>query len=791
MKEMSNYAKIRSLHLFSRKKFRILIVIEAVLVMLGIWGLFGKDAIYEYGLDAASCNFGTYSQELGGIAVYGTEEERGNLVDFTGLVLPRGTYRVQLQYATDSDMENSCEVTDLRLSDQTLKTNGTLLFSGLDHTDFDMWLLRDSTDLTVHVYYSGSGMLAVRGLRILQTNDWNRIQLFVMLCLISIVNIVYCYVQYDREYRIPVKNKTVTFCLGLIILFASLPLTLNYMMGGGDLGYHLMRVEGIKDGILNGQFPIRISPEWQQGYGYASPVFYGETVLYLAALFRLIGFTVTTSYRLFMLAVTIATVLIAYFCFKKIFQEAYVGVFCSMLYTLSVYRTYKTYCTGSWGECLGVMILPLILYGFYRVFTQDIREKSYKRSWVPLTAGFSLLVQSHLLTGEMVGLFTIILCIVMWKRVFRFQTFLVLAKTVIYSVLISAWFLVPFADYMLTGDFTIHHVSGRTIQDRGLFPAQLLFTYFIQGNDSEPVYNSASIGPGTAPVLALAGLAYLFFTGKIKKFTREENGFAKILAGFSLAAMLMSLNLFPWDRIQSWGDGAATLISSIQFPNRFLTIANVCLTGAAGILAKYVLEYGTRTVARCYFCGMTFLLCISGVYLLENLMDTFEPVRVYNNEGMGTGYISGAEYLPYGVDASKFMYHDPVCSGELKAEDYEKLSLGARVRLTNPGEVWERVSFALLYYKGYRAFDENSGQELSCHAGENGEVTVEIPPGFDGALTVRFVSPWYWRAGEAVTVLSLGIMILQRFLRKGLWQGKSTSGNGKEILGGETLGEAG
>ena len=91
---MSNYAKIRSLHLFSRKKFRILIVIEAVLVMLGIWGAFGKDAVYEYGLDAASCNFGTYSQELGGIAVYGTEEERGNLVDFTGLVLPRGTYRV-------------------------------------------------------------------------------------------------------------------------------------------------------------------------------------------------------------------------------------------------------------------------------------------------------------------------------------------------------------------------------------------------------------------------------------------------------------------------------------------------------------------------------------------------------------------------------------------------------------------------------------------------------------------------------------------------------------------------
>ena len=53
-----------------------------------------------------------------------------------------------------------------------------------------------------------------------------------------------------------------------------------------------------------------------------------------------------------------------------------------------------------------------------------------------------------------------------------------------------------------------------------------------------------------------------------------------------------------------------------------------------------------RTVARCYFCGMTFLLCISGVYLLENLMDTFEPVRVYNNEGMGTGYFPVRSTFP-------------------------------------------------------------------------------------------------------------------------------------------------
>ena len=72
---------------------------------------------------------------------------------------------------------------------------------------------------------------------------------------------------------------------------------------------------------------------------------------------------------------------------------------------------------------------------------------------------FTGLVQSHLLTGEQVGAFTILLCLLLIKKVFRKETFCSLAKTVIYSVLLSAWFLVPFGDYMLRGDFMIQHVS--------------------------------------------------------------------------------------------------------------------------------------------------------------------------------------------------------------------------------------------------------------------------------------------------------------------------------------------
>lgn len=746
-----------------QRPFRILLIIEVLVLLAGIAGLFGKDAVYEYGPEHMTVNYGVYMQEYGGVYVDEYSGAEGAAVDFADIALPKGTYRIQLHYVTDTDFQQSCEVTNDAVGRKNLLTNGCSLFSGLDRTDFEMWLLRDSSQNVVHVNYGGEGFLVVRGLTVRQTNAMNRVILFLLVCGITLINLIYLYVQYDRAFMISVESKTVAFLLGLTIVLAALPLSVDYMIGGGDLGYHLMRVEGIADGIRGGQFPVRISPEWQQGYGYASPIFYGETFLYPAGLLRLLGFTMTSSYRIFHFGVVVATVLIAYYCFRKIFQNVYVGVFCSMLYSLSVYRIYKTYYTASWGETLGIMLLPLILYGFWRVFTQNVEERSYKYSWLPLTLGFSGLVQSHLLTGELVGGFTILLCIILWKKVFQRQTFLALAKTVIYSILLSAWFLVPFADYMITGDFVIHHVSGRTIQERGLYPAHLLFTFFENGDNVFfsyfGMYHTQAMGIGVALLLSLAIFGWLFFGRKLTEVRRQEKVLAVIAGAFGVLAMVMSLQVFPWDRIQALNGISAALVSSIQFPNRFLTIANVCLTAVAGFVGKYMLEHKDKRTAGVFFVGTAFLITISSLYLTNRILDNSTAVWGYNREAVGTGYISGAEYLPYGADASRFVWHDPVCSGELTFSDYEKRSLGAAVRLDNPGEDAETAAFSLLYYKGYHAYAPESGEEFPCYAGENFEVTVDIPAGFNGRVNVEFESPWYWRMGEVVTLATALAML--------------------------------
>lgn len=495
----------------------------------------------------------------------------------------------------------------------------------------------------------------------------------------------------------------------------------------------------------------------------------------MGALFRLIGFSFITSYRLFLLFINALTILVAYYSFRKIFEDRNIGLLCTVLYTLSVYRLSKTYICGSLGETFGILFLPLIACGFYLVFAQDVTKKQYHYSWIPLTIGFTGLVQSHLLTGEQAGAFTILLCLILIKKVFRKETFCSLAKTVIYSVLLSAWFLVPFADYMLRGDFVIQHVSGRVIQYRGLYLTNLLFTFFRNGYNvfysDNGMADSQPMGMGIALTVALLLWAGMLFFRKTTHLRREEKTLGKIAGGFAVLAMWMCLSIFPWDKIHSLNDITATLVSSIQFPNRFLTIATLCAVLVAGVVAKEIKgQYETHGL-QFYFAGMMVLTLCSSIYLMDDMLQTADDYRIYGEEGMGSGYIAGAEYLPYGADASLFWPHDPYAAETVNITDYHKDGIKIDMHCENRGDKTETVELPLLYYYGYRAYDKTTGQELTITTSDNYAVCVEVPAGYDGTVQVTFRSPWYWRVAEAVSWLSLlgliaGVTLEKRRERK-------------------------
>ena len=116
--------------------------------------------------------------------------------------------------------------------------------------------------------------------------------------------------------------------------------------------------------------------------------------------------------------------------------------------------------------------------------------------------------------------------------------------------------------------------------------------------------------------------------------------------------------------------------------------------------------------------------------------------------------------------SDEYRYRPPLGSEGVVLEDYDKRMLGGEVYAANSGQKDGEIRFPLLYYKGYRAWDGESGEPLDVYAGDNFVVTVKVPAGYEGRVEVAFESPWYWRLAEGISVVTLLAMTGEALLCK-------------------------
>lgn len=727
--------RIRELKVWKEKPFIISSAVAIVLLLFFMVRIIIPCKEYRFE--------GGYSFETG-VAVT-------NTVVYEGIMLSPGIYLIDLEYETDKDLGATCTVVDGTVFTGGLLTNYEPFYSALEKTDYAVWLYEKTENLQVVVTYDGEGALITGNLTVKETNQlWTMLMtivIFVWLLMCGLV--VFC--CYDRRYPISREKKHTFFCLAVISLIASVPYLCGYTITGADLTYHLQRIEGVKDGLLGGFFPVRLEPRWLYDHGYADAIFYCNTFLYFPAVLRMLGFPIYASYNAYCVVLNIATVWISYYCFEKMFRSRNIGIVCSALYTLSIFRTYKLIITTATGEGSAFAFLPLVLYGLYRVFTENPEDRRYKTAWVPIMLGVSGLIQTHVLTCEITAFVIIVYCLSYIRKVFRRNTFLELAKGALIAVLISLWYLVPFLDYYITQDVHIKHVSARTIQSSGLYLAQLAFHFWTTGSSlpssGNGMQNSHPIGIGLVLLVSLGLFLILWFSGVFRDQKDHQTVFMKITALIGTLLLVMSTSYFPWDHIQSLHSITATLVSSLQFPNRFLGWGTTCLVAVFG----YCLSYFTKR-DRKLFLGMTTVAVIgvvtSGMYLLDFVNRDQDYYILYNEESMGFGYVSGSEYVIQGTDPEQLKFSAPLPGDGVEILNYEKKSLGAELDIVNQKSSDSFVELPLLLYKGYRAMDRERGTQLQIFAGDNGKLRVLFPANYSGSVQILFVSPFYWRVAE-------------------------------------------
>ena len=149
------------------------------------------------------------------------------------------------------------------------------------------------------------------------------------------------------------------------------------------------------------------------------------------------------------------------------------------------------------------------------------------------------------------------------------------------------------------------------------------------------------------------------------------------------------------------------------------------------------------------------LLLITSLFYMNQISLEAGSLVLYDEKGMGTGYLSGAEYLPYGTQESLLTYHAPYAGEGVTIKDYEKKYLDISFAAQNVAAEESYADVALLNYKGYQATVVQSGERLPITPGDNNCVRVLLPAGFEGKVSICFVEPWYWRVAEVVSMFSI------------------------------------
>ena len=690
---------------------------------------------------------------------------------FEHISLGTGVYRVELSYECTGDAIAVCNVKDGTVYKGGLLCNGEHLYSALGHTSYDFWLYEPTEELTVTIDSSGQEKLTTGDLRIVETNLlWIRyLVILAATALFILANLWLERREAERGSRERIRR--IFFGIGVITFLASLPYFYDGMVSGADLTYHLQRIEGVKDGLLTGQFPVRLEPRWVFDHGYANGVFYCNLLLYFPALLRMAGFTVTESYLLYCIALNLATVVIAWYSFGKMFRDDVVGLACSGLYTLSIFRVYRLLETGAVGEGSAFSFFPLVLYGIYLVFEGKKEEREFRNSWIVLGLGYAGLVQTHVLSCEIAALMTVLLCLVYLPKLFEKERFLKCVQGAFFALGLSLWYLVPFLDYYFTQDVKIRHASARTIQERGVTFVQELQTFWnfhdTAASTTERMQYTHPVGPGLFLVAGVFFLLLLLFLEVIPRGKETEKSFAIRSAGLGCLALWMATDTFPWDAIQTTSQTAATLVSSLQFPYRFIGWGMTFLIVVVG----YLLSFFQKNQKLFYRMGLVIVMtavATSYVYLIDVEDESTGAIHLYNRESMGFGYISGEEYLIYGTDSSALSFAKPKADEGIGISEYEKKGLRATFFCENSLDTQGTVKLPILLYKGYQASGDG-GEPLEITDDGSHLLGVSVPAGYSGQITVKFTEPWYWRVAElitlAVVVASVAGMVYKRRCR--------------------------
>jgi len=536
-------------------------------------------------------------------------------------------------------------------------------------------------------------------------------------------------------------------------VYATLPVLREFFTAGLDLRFHLLRIESIKDGLLSGQFPVRIAPVFDGGIGYASSTLYPELLLYIPAVLRLCGVSLPASYQCLVFLMNLATLLVTYYAMKKLTGKAVFALIVSLVYGLGVYRITGLYNRVFLGETLAMIFLPCVMLGMVETLRQNKLS-----AW--LITGMTGLIQTHVVSLELALLFcALYTAAVILLRKTTLRAILKLCAAAGITVLLNLWFLVPFLRFTQES-FNMFTYLKKTML-HAVYPQQLFASFLQPFGISLPLGQTADEMPLSVGLLpGLGMLCYLLAARGKKDDPLRPLGNASLLLG--LAALASASTLFPWTyvlKIPVLGEW----LNAIQFPSRFLSLGSLFLSVVFA-------------AAACMLAGERHPRALIAVCVVLTLFTVAPVIDQFIQSDQQTVVMAGKTDLAFTeIDPLRDYYSSDSDFAALAAQPMqitapesmrisEFQKSGSNVSFRYASDAEQTVTLPLYNYPGYEA--ALNGEALAIADGENHLLALTLPAG-GGAVSVHYEGFWYYTAANLVS-LGAALLLLSWALYKRL-----------------------
>lgn len=712
------------------------------------------------------------------------------------ITLPYGHYYLTCNYkiSDETDNENYLYIYNDKGTSEGILTSENLLDYTKNTYNVEFWITKTKENINLIIG-------KIKDSHLSSESDYTNYEIERTLCLedvnyeiqctpyvkyiailslsILIAGTIICYLILENKIKLTKERIINVIILFVVFVVSCMPLTGDALIKGDDTIIHLVRLEGMKDGYLAGQFPVRVEPTINGGYGYAFSTYYGSLFFNIPVILRLMGFTIQAAYKSYIVVLNLATVIIAYYSFKIMFKKSRIALTGTIMYSLSLIRLVDLYQRDAVGEATALVFLPLIVAGLWKIYVTPVENENYKRLWIMPVIGYFGVIESHVLSTEIFGVFTILLCLLLFKKTFRKNTFIVLLKIVLITIVLNIGYLLPFIEsYIGESTYISSELSNNTRLTFCLsFTDVFKFFYKFTENSLWRNYMAAGLGPTVIPVIAL------FIYRQIKGIDKYKKTI--IVSGIiTIIAVILSLDIFPYDSILTYLYNAPTSIAiinkiarklsvmviNIQFAMRFITVGTCSYIVFTCALLSNCKEERLLKLSEILLAVITLIQFIWACVLTENEMEHINLYTISPTDKEITCQVGNAEYMPltengdfpyfvrfreiegcYAVNAEIIEFHKNYTNIYVHVETGENVGL---------------LELPLLYYRGYRAFDIDTGKEFTVYKnGGSAQLGVIVNENYDGTIKIYYAGKVSWHIAEIVSAITL-ISIVIYSIRK-------------------------